>query len=498
MNISLTKIFSGLLFFSCALAAFSGENGSHVIKVCVTGQGCNKSEALEDAFRLAVHKVVGTYLVSQRHLSEEDFRESIYANADAVITDHKELEICESGGIVSLKIEASVVKNDLAKYIVKKKSAAISATDRGNILNRRRALMTAISSLEFIFRDYPVCQGRKINDLKIDADDDPQDNQVKLKLDYELAFDELAYRKFETRLKALLKKVAVAEYRGRGWSREFFAPQNGRLASFNRSGDRDDWPKETKTVAFRNHADSAAGETYHCFAVPNQIYQKIVSLLSDFAVINFQFKIAGKSKQINFARSTHLRFYDFYPENGYYRPTIVFKDCVGERTDERSWLWFFRRRYTFDCRFYLNELKKMESLTIRVVYGRPARYVWFANFAPNERELKKLAAEGDISAMITLAGKFRESRYMYEAALLGSKYARKEVHWRNNGTGILFKDLRVHSADEEIAIPAGMRITSVNGKAVRDARQLSDALGRIPPGSNANLKFSDGRTVTVP
>ena len=87
--------------------------------VKATGYGINESYALEDAFKNAIRKVVGTYVVSQEKDENGNVDESIYLNSDAVVTQHKVLEEKQQGEIVVLEIEATIIKNNLLKYVNK-------------------------------------------------------------------------------------------------------------------------------------------------------------------------------------------------------------------------------------------------------------------------------------------------------------------------------------------------------------------------------------------
>ena len=296
---SLKKIFSVALTIILLVVSGNAFAGEQSIAVQVTGQGVNKTEALEDALRLAVRKVVGTYVVTQTTLKEEDFDEAIYVNADAVVTKHRELKTTEADGVVSLTIEATVVKNDLLKYIAKSETTKISSTDLGNLLNRRKALSTAEKSLEYIFRDYAsqMFQAKKVGDFSLGANDDVENDTVCFEMRYELRFNLDAYAKFEKRLKNLLSKVAVAQTSGQAPSENFWE-YRGTVASFNNSKESKSWPTGTKTIIFCDEADDGKLLNYHFFAVPNQVYAKIDALTDTFCVLVFQFDVRGKDKPL--------------------------------------------------------------------------------------------------------------------------------------------------------------------------------------------------------
>ena len=498
---SLKKIFSVALTIIILVVSGNAFAEEQSITVQVTGQGVNKTEALEDALRNAVRKVVGTYVVTQSKLKEEDFDESIYVNADAVVTKHRELKTTEADGVISLTIEAAVVKNDLLKYIAKNESTKISSTDLGNLLNRRKALSTAEKTLDYIFRDYAsqMFQAKKVGDFSLGANDDVENDTVSIEMRYKVRFNLDAYAKFEKRLKNLLSKVAVAETSGQAPSENFWE-YRGTVASFNNSEESKSWPTGTKTIIFCDEAD-AGGKllNYHFFAVPNQVYAKIDALTDTFCVLVFQFDVRGKDK----------------PLKRYIQPSISFfrQDDWGRRDtiDFRNRMWInipdYQRRYGTKAEFKKtwsfseDDIRSMKSCTLKIYSGVTARYLWYV-LQRNEYEVRKLAWRGYIPAMIAQAEIFDNSEWYNNAALMGSRHAQEKCGWQNGGLGFEVmpenNGFVVWSARKGVPVKKGMVLKTINGaKVPRRTEELAKMIGAFSPGESVSVEFTNGKKISI-
>ena len=527
---SLKKIFSVVLTIILLVVSGNAFAGEQSITVQVTGQGVNKTEALEDALRLAVRKVVGTYVVTQTTLKEEDFDEAIYVNADAVVTKHRELKTTEADGVVSLTIEATVVKNDLLKYIAKNESTRISSTDLGNLLNRRKALSTAEKTLDYIFRDYAsqMFQAKKVGDFSLGANDDVENDTVCIEMRYELRFNLDAYAKFEKRLKNLLSKVAVAETSGQAPSENFFN-YRGPVASFNNSEESKSWPTGTKTIIFCDEVDDSAldrkdtqssvsqgtrrsrrrqhsggsGEllNYHFFAVPNQVYEKITALTDEFCVIVFQFDVRGKDKPLKRYIQPSIRF--FRQDDWGRRKTIDFRNRMWVDIRDYERVYGTKSEFKKTWSFSEDDVRSMKSCTLKIYSGQTARYLWYVD-CREAYKVRKLAWRGYIPAMIAMAEIFRENKWYNNAALMGSRQAQEKCDWQNGGLGFEIIEDReadvfwVWSARKGVPVKKGMVLKTINGaKIPQRTEELAKLIGAFSPGESVSVEFTNGKKINL-
>ena len=499
---SLKKIFSIALTIIILVGSGNAFAGEQSITVQVTGQGVNKTEALEDALRLAVRKVVGTYVVTQTKLKEEDFDETIYVNADAVVTKHRELKTSEADGVVSLTIEATVVKNDLLKYISKSETTKISSTDLGNLLNRRKALSTAEKTLDYIFRDYAsqMFQAKKVGDFSLGANDDVENDTVSIEMRYELRFNLDAYAKFEKRLKNLLSKVAVAETSGQASSENFWGEYRGTVASFNNSKESKSWPTGTKTIIFCDEADPDGKLlNYHFFAVPNQVYEKIDALTDTFCVLVFQFDVRGKDKPLKRYIQPSIRF--FRQDDWGRRKTIDFRNRMWINIPDYERRYATKSEFKITWSFSEDDIRSMKSCTLKIYSGQTARYLWYVA-CRDEYEVRRLARDGYIPAMIAQAEIFNNPEWYNNAALMGSRHAQEKCGWQNGGLGFEVMPgnncFVVWSARKGVPVKKGMVLKTINGaKVPQRTEELGKLIGAFSPGESVSVEFTNGKKISI-
>ena len=495
-----------LAFSSILSVAYAMESDEKSIVVTVQGLGANRTEALEDALRNAVRKVVGIYVVTESKVKEEDLSDDIYINADAVVTEHREVKKSEKDGIVTLTIEARVVKNDLLKYVAKTESTHITGTDTGNLLNKRRALATAEKSLDYIFRDYSkLYLAKKTGDFELGADDDVENDTVSIILPYELRFNIDEYGKFRSRLISLLEKVCVAKASGRTDDYDKITGYDSHFRKFATRDVRAAWPQGTQAIIFIDEKweNSTKSFDYCFYAVPNQIYQKIDSLTDSFSVVVFQFDVKG-GQPLKKYMNVESRFWykDSYNDIRY----VCFQNYMrADIENYRDGKWFSQREYKKTWYFTEDQVQAMKSCTIKVLSGLSARYVWFLN-NNEEYEMKRLARDGYVPAMLALAENWRGyDEWYHTAALHGDRTAQRKIGWQNSGFGFEIGWTNngapvVYNVQKGIPVRKGMVIESINGQKIpeRDARvELSKLIGAIPSGSSVEIRFTNGKTVQV-
>ena len=485
--------------------AYAMESDEKSIVVTVQGMGANRTEALEDALRNAVRKVVGIYVVTESKVKEEDLSDDIYINADAVVTEHREVKKTETDGIVTLTIEARVVKNDLLKYVAKTESTHITGTDTGNLLNKRRALATAEKSLDYIFRDYSkLYLAKKTGDFELGADDDVENDTVSIVLPYEIRFNIDEYGKFRSRLISLLEKVCVAKASGRTDDYNEITGYYSHFSNFATSDAQATWPQGTRAIVFVDEKTENRPKSFdYCFyAVPNQIYQKINSLTDSFSVVVFQFDVKG-GQPLKKYMDVDLRFW--YKDSNKGVEFVCFHNYMRADIENYDRVWFSQREYKKTWHFTEDQVQAMKSCTIKVLSGPPARYVWFLN-TDNEYEMKQLARDGYVPAMLALAEHWRGyDEWYHKAALHGDRTAQRKIGWQNSGFGFEIGWTNngapvVCNVQKGIPVRKGMVIESINGQKVpdRDAKvKLSKLIGAIPSGSSVEIKFTNGKTVQV-
>lgn len=496
---SLKKLFLAILTTFAMFATATAFSEEHSITVQATGQGINKTEALEDALRNAVRKAVGTYVVTQTKLTAEDFDEDIYINADAVVTKHREIKTSEKAGIVTIAIEASVVKNDLLKYIAKTESTKITSTDLGNLLNRRKALATAEKTLEYIFQDIgsKMYLAKKKGDFSLDQDDELDTDSVKIIINYELSFNSSEYTKFEKRLKNLLKKVAIAETSGTGSYDDIHDKWNTNscLRKFNESETSNEWPAGTKTIAFCDeyYEHDQKSYRYQCFAVPKQVYDKINQLIPTFGTLVFDFTIKGKKETLKRYIQPELNF--FTKKTYGNRSTIEFRNWM-EAYIQNSWNYFTSREYKATFSFSEDEIRTMKTCSIKAYIGQQARYIWYS--WKDEYEMRKLADENYIPAMIAMAEQFKQTEWYHRAAILGSQYAQRKCKWKNRGLGfdMIYQyntdTFIVQSVSKGIPAKKGMVLKKINGRFIpKNPDELSLRIGSFAPGTAVSIEFTN-------
>ena len=480
------------------------NSSSPFVTVLVTGKGINENEALEDAFRAAVRKVVGMYVVTQSALKNDNLEESVFINADAVVTQHKVLQRLEEDGLSIVQIEATVVRNHLLKYIEKSTSTQISSTDLGNLLNRRRALADAEQSLEYIFKNYAeeLYHAERIGNFSVAANDDVNSDTVKLEMTYRVRFNQNGYKKIKERLQKLLSKIAFAQRNGstddydkivNGW-------RDPIVSKFNSSEASKSWPTGAKTIVFIDeYWKQQKMYRYHLYAVPNQIYEKIISLLSTFGVIVFDFQISSQTKPLK--GCIELECYSFWKSSFADRDTLCFQNGMWITVPDYSRQFTLKHDFKKTWNFSEEQIRMLKRCSLKVYTGQLAKFIWY-RYTKSYYDMRRLAEEGYLPAMIAMAEQFNEKSWYHIAALMGSRRVQQQLNWKNGGLGfeVMYTDrcFTVCSARKGSGIKRGMILKSINGsQECLDPQELSTLIGSLSVGESVSVEFTNGKTVKI-
>lgn len=497
----LIAIFS-VLFILGLLAEYPNVNNVNKrINVLAKGQGITKAEALEDALKDAIQKAVGAYIVARSTLKNDDLIEEIYVNADAVISHYEERRSFEKDGLVTLEIMATVVGNELARYIKKSETSAFTQLDKINLFNHRDALVAAEKSLEYIFEDYArqIFQFSKKN-LSWSHDDQVDSVNARIELAYDITIDQQAYANFENRLKNLLDKIAIEKQEGNisaqvnPWDWD-----NGKLYLLCRKGmSKGRWPTGTKIIILCNHYFRHRQKylKYYMYAVPNQIRKKIDELLDDsFYILVVRFEMKGAKNIVERRVKIPIEISDYRLEVD----TITIENMFDDRK-------YLKKSFKTIFNFQRDDVKKINSITGEVYSGIKARYLDALN-SMQETNMHDLATDRQyVPAMLAMAEIWGKEYFYYRAALAGSRKAQQKLGWKNSGLGfeilIDFIDYKrnavVSSARKGSPARKGMVLKTINGKQLQgiDADKLSSFIGELLPNENVTIEFTNGETHT--
>lgn len=459
------------------------------ISVKAQGYGQNDYEALQDAFRDAIRKAIGAYVVTQSSLKENDFNEEIFVNADAIVSAYKVYTRSMEDGIVKIEIGAEVIRNKFLKFLKKREHNEISQMDVINLLNKRNALNAAIKSIPYIFNDYVKnsCAINKVGQFELDANDSAEGDTVDLLVNYSVKFNYEAFQTFGERLTSLLDRVCIA-------SRTYKIPLDHNWRNIREIED-----KFLKHYA-ANKSDRLVyflvnnGKFYNmrCYLVPNQVFDAIYTSAfnyygSNICTVTLDFKM----KKIIGSRKTFRADIRSWQEAGYYSRHLMFFDRLVYNVRDQE------HNAKITVKMSVDDVKSLQSCHFRIFPGIHGEYI-YALDQRNESKMLDLAENNYyIPAMIALEEQFKNRGWFHKAALMGSRYAQKKVNWNNAGLGLdIDYRFRVWSAPQDSAVKKGMILKSVDGVNVpHSPEELSKRIGALPPGQRVSLKFSDGTQI---
>ena len=178
----------------CTILVAQEKEPADTITVTATGIGHNTDEALKDAFKNAVRRAVGVYVLTETTMnSNEEIDEKVYANADATINSHTIIDTKTlPNNLVNITIKADVLKGVIGQKINKGKTTEVNKTDIVNVTNHLDAMEEAQKSLDLLFKDFPACLftveaiGQPVIDQGQDATQDiiPMLQEVRISINY--------------------------------------------------------------------------------------------------------------------------------------------------------------------------------------------------------------------------------------------------------------------------------------------------------------------------
>lgn len=183
-----------------------------MITVTVEGIGTTDEEALKNAFKEAVYQAVGVYMISETKMKDDDISDKIYLNADAIVASHEVIvRRRNNDGSWYIKINAAVVKNDLAARIKKYSTNKVSQTGVISTINKQEALNQAMTSLDLIFQNFPanIIVAEAIGEPEVDAEKVVKSDFIALKQKLNISINYRAYLQFARKLDSLLTPFAT-------------------------------------------------------------------------------------------------------------------------------------------------------------------------------------------------------------------------------------------------------------------------------------------------
>ena len=340
----------------------------HVI-VSATGRGLDETEALRDAYKDAVRKAVGTYVVTQTVLKNDKLDEIIMLNSDAIIIRHEVTNKRTENGVLIMDITATVVKNELQKYIAPKKTSKINTNEISNLLNHREALANAEKSLEYIFEKYiqNLFHATKKGNLQINPHSKTEGDRIIVDLNYDVQFNKKAYDNLKQRLHNLLERTALTQKQSACSSMRDLEKQlrlrnnkDSKIIVFTEVDKLSDWRYANRKYS----REKANTMKYHAYAVPAQIWAKLNSLIDHWVIIEFNFHVRGEEEPVRkFRRRCKLNLFETRHINGC--EAIIIKDWTNRISHQRL---DYNRKATYE----LSEdiIKNLKKCEIKIYSGK--------------------------------------------------------------------------------------------------------------------------------
>ncbi len=198
------------VLFCLPLAGLDDE-APEVIKVTATGMGHNSDEALKDAFKNAIRRAVGVYVISETTMTNEDIDEKIYANSDATIATHTIIDTKPMpNDLVQVTIKAEVLKRKIAQAVAgNEKTTVISRSSIAQTSIHLNSMEEALKSLDHLFREFPasVLKVETVGKPFIDDSQNVTADIIPMKQNLRISVDYRKYQEFVSRLCSLFDSM---------------------------------------------------------------------------------------------------------------------------------------------------------------------------------------------------------------------------------------------------------------------------------------------------
>jgi hypothetical protein len=270
----------------------SGEVATQV--VVVEGSGASEDEALKNAFRSAVSRVVGA-VVSAETIVKDDaiIEEKILTFSDGFIEKYDELPGSKTvkSGVHRIKIKALVQRKNLVAKL-KVENVVLSAVDGTSVfaeaVSKLHSERDAAALLEAAFEGFPesCIKGTVVGKPQtIDKTDDGATLVVTVVMEPDL----IAYKAFQARLTEVLGKMSnptnnlTAKFKVTSQKRSYRTPDLFKYQQLNSVEDAFDWRKniiskknaettgELMVVVATSQTKAADRMSLQCFSMDNTL-----------------------------------------------------------------------------------------------------------------------------------------------------------------------------------------------------------------------------------
>ena len=249
--------------------------GAKVIIAEGIGSGETRQDALHDAMRKAIEIAVGTYILTETvSVNNSLLKNQILVASDAVVTNYTELDCVEHNGMWMIKIKAKVLPNEYLKYCPKQITDSVSATEIGNIINKRNAAKDTEKMFQEIAEDYlPDILKFKKESISMSSNGDIEDDVIPLSVSFSGKLDQYQFERFLNRLSSVLDIVALQktkiEIQKDSKGRFGEIPENIAETLWKKAGLTQIDKEKNSFIAFRNYKNGKL--LYSLYLVPQNV-----------------------------------------------------------------------------------------------------------------------------------------------------------------------------------------------------------------------------------
>ena len=496
----MNKIFGILLLIFTVFTAVATDKAAEYV-VVAEGYGTSRNDALKNAFKEAVYLAVGSYIMSDTKIKNDDISEKIYVNADAVITKHTVLEYTKnSDGTHYIKVRAAVVKNELANRIKKYATEKISQTGVISNSNKQDAHEQALEALQMLTRELPVniMKIQSIGEPELNTERTSQSDMICLKQKVRISIDYRAYRKFAKQLENLLATVATK--RERGIYSEQVSKRLNNKKDFN------------FVIFYRiNHSKSVLNSykdlSYVALKIPTPFLK---NLLKRYVPWSFLLILKDSSGKNVYARS--IFYINDYPlfntctaqivQAIYFSPLNELHcanlfPCLLERVTD--FVKIIKGDFVHDFYFEMPKAAYQQARKIEIIPVNGAKSLFLRDIQSNSSMPDLINA-----AYLPAINYQKNKAYQTGAAFMGYFPAQRTLQWNNGGvncrigkwTNGYFSAI-VHD-DTIPGLPKGSIVKKINGIPFLLSWGMDEQIfeiGKLAPGTEIELELDNGKKI---